>query len=168
MDQEHLDADGRPLTPPSLARPTYTWRRDDAGWRIVAGQNTAVAPDPPDAEADLAALREVVQHVEDGFNGNDFNGDDVELLTADVADDAVLVDAAGRVLRGREEAVAAALPAHRSGPDPRNAEGRPEHSAPAGPGTCWHGPRRGWHDPLLLSPRELGRSLAGGASVSRG
>ncbi|MGY1617038.1 SgcJ/EcaC family oxidoreductase [Geodermatophilus sp. SYSU D00691] len=105
VDQEYLDADGRPLSPRSLGRPTYTWRREGGDWRIVAGQNTGVAEDNGgDDAADLAALREVVRRVEDGFNRND-----PALLTADVADDAVLVDATGRVLRGREEAVAAAV-----------------------------------------------------------
>ena len=48
------------------------------------------------SEADVAAIHRVVQDVEDGFNRND-----PDLLTAHVAEDAVVVDARGAVLRGR-------------------------------------------------------------------
>ena len=53
-------------------------------------------PDPHLSEADLAAITRVVRDVEDGFNRND-----PDLLTAHVAEDAVVVDVRGRVLRGR-------------------------------------------------------------------
>jgi uncharacterized protein (TIGR02246 family) len=44
VDQEYLDLDGSPTTPPTLGRPTYVWIRRNAGWRIIVGQNTAVSP----------------------------------------------------------------------------------------------------------------------------
>ncbi|WP_138759128.1 SgcJ/EcaC family oxidoreductase [Modestobacter altitudinis] len=109
VDQEYLDAAGRSLSPRSLGMPTYTWARSDGNWLIVAGQNTGVpaedvlAEDAPAEPEALAALQAVVQRVEDGFNRND-----ARLMTADVAAEAVLVDASGRVLRGRPGIVAAA------------------------------------------------------------
>jgi uncharacterized protein (TIGR02246 family) len=61
--------------------------------------DTSAAPRLTDAtlpEADLAAITQVVKDVEDGFNAND-----PDLLTAHVAEDAVVVNARGAVLRGR-------------------------------------------------------------------
>ena len=63
--------------------------------------DTTAAPrltDPHLPEADLAAVTQLVQDVEDGVNRND-----PDLLTAHVAEDAVLVNALGVVLRGRAE-----------------------------------------------------------------
>jgi uncharacterized protein (TIGR02246 family) len=61
--------------------------------------DTSAAPRPTDRtlpEADLAAITQVVKDVEDGFNAND-----PDLLTAHVAEDAVVVDVRGTLLRGR-------------------------------------------------------------------
>jgi len=105
VDQEYLDGDGNPHSPRQRGMPTYTWRRDGIDWKIVTGQNTGVAADEGAlriTSADEAALREVISRVELGFNTND-----AELLLADVADDAQVVNAVGTVLRGREEIVAA-------------------------------------------------------------
>lgn len=95
VDQEYLTADGASFDPPRRGLPTYVWRRQDGDWRIVAGQNTGV----PAADADVeAAVLRIVGNVERGFNTKD-----VDLLVADVADDAVMVSAVGTVLRGRTE-----------------------------------------------------------------
>jgi uncharacterized protein (TIGR02246 family) len=40
--QEYLDAEGGSL---GLGSPTYVWRREPAGWRIVVGQNTTYEPE---------------------------------------------------------------------------------------------------------------------------
>lgn len=61
--------------------------------------DTTAAPrltDPHLPEADLTAITEVIRDVEDGFNSND-----PDLLTAHVAEDAVVVNARGALLRGR-------------------------------------------------------------------
>jgi len=45
VDQEYLTADGTPLTPRQLGRPTYVWRRQGTDWLITSGQNTTFVPD---------------------------------------------------------------------------------------------------------------------------
>ncbi|WP_167045015.1 SgcJ/EcaC family oxidoreductase [Salinibacterium sp. ZJ454] len=40
VDQEYLTADGTPLSPRQLGRPSYVWVRADGDWRIISGQNT--------------------------------------------------------------------------------------------------------------------------------
>ncbi|GIH25408.1 hypothetical protein Aph01nite_37180 [Acrocarpospora phusangensis] len=102
--QEYLDAEGKPLTPRSLGLPSYLWQRGAEGdWSIVAGQNTGV---PAEATSfgpeDAAALRSIVRDVQDGFNAND-----AELMTAHFASDAIVVNALGTVLRGRDAIVEA-------------------------------------------------------------
>ena len=42
VNQEYLDAGGRPMSPPVKGRPSYIWRRQDGEWYIASGQNTLV------------------------------------------------------------------------------------------------------------------------------
>jgi uncharacterized protein (TIGR02246 family) len=42
--QQYVDLDGKPLAADGAGSPTYLWFRTGGGWRIVAGQNTAVIP----------------------------------------------------------------------------------------------------------------------------
>lgn len=61
--------------------------------------DTSAAPhltDPHPSEADLAAITRVIRDVEDGFNSND-----PDLSTEHVAEDAVVVNVRGALLRGR-------------------------------------------------------------------
>jgi len=103
VDQEYLDGDGNPHSPRQRGMPTYTWRRSGNDWKIVTGQNTGVVDDSGLrlTTEDDSALRDVVGRVELGFNTND-----ADLMLADVADDAQIVNAVGTVLRGRDEIVA--------------------------------------------------------------
>jgi uncharacterized protein (TIGR02246 family) len=93
------------------------WRREDDDWRIVAGQNTAVPPADPETDLTVVplevddAVARIVGNVERGFNDND-----PDLMIADVADDALVVNAVGAVLRGRDEIETSARAALASGP----------------------------------------------------
>ena len=100
VDQEYLDTDGLPYSPRQRGLPTYTWRRHGSDWRIVNGQNTAVSEEAGPLQlsaADEAALRDIINTIELGFNTND-----ADLLVRDIAEDAQVVNAIGKVLRGRE------------------------------------------------------------------
>ncbi|WP_347597175.1 SgcJ/EcaC family oxidoreductase [Acrocarpospora sp. B8E8] len=99
--QEYLTAKGEPLTPRQLGLPTYLWRRGAGGdWSMVAGQNTRVPQEGPFGPEDIAALHAIVRDVQEGFNAND-----AELMTAHFASDALVVNALGKVHRGRDEIV---------------------------------------------------------------
>ncbi|GAA0980278.1 hypothetical protein GCM10009555_046410 [Acrocarpospora macrocephala] len=99
--QEYLTTAGEPLTPRSLGLPTYLWRRGAGGdWSMVAGQNTGVPQEGPFGPEDVAALHAIVRDVQEGFNTND-----AELMTAHFASDALVVNALGKVHRGRDEIV---------------------------------------------------------------
>jgi uncharacterized protein (TIGR02246 family) len=102
--QEYLTAEGEPLTPRSLGMPSYLWRRGAGGdWSIVAGQNTGVPQDGAFfGPEDVAALHAIVRDVQEGFNAND-----AELMTTHFASDALVVNALGKVQRGRDEIVEA-------------------------------------------------------------
>ncbi|WP_198955466.1 SgcJ/EcaC family oxidoreductase [Frankia sp. CcI49] len=112
VNQEYLTADGRPLSPPQVGRPSYVWRRRDGQWFIAVGQNTTAPASTTDAEgarspdevesthADQgqAAVRSILADIEHGFNVND-----PELMMRHIASDALVANALGTVLRGRDE-----------------------------------------------------------------
>ena len=42
VDQEYLDAEEQPMSPPVKGRPSYIWRKQNGQWFIASGQNTSV------------------------------------------------------------------------------------------------------------------------------
>ena len=110
--QEYLTAAGQPLEPREQGLPSYIWHRREGRWLITSGQNTGVPV--PAATAigaeDEAAIRAIVADVEAGFNDND-----ADLLLRHVAEDALIVNAVGHVLRGGD-AIEASTRAGLAGP----------------------------------------------------
>jgi uncharacterized protein (TIGR02246 family) len=53
VNQEYLTAEGTPLAPRQLGRPTYVWHRMGEDWLLASGQNTTAEPEPVEEGSDV-------------------------------------------------------------------------------------------------------------------